>query len=309
MSQLIEDLTEKQFVSAEDVLRLRREVFGDSLVDLTEAHRLMNLAEAAPDGDPEWAQFFCEITADYFARQKEPRGYVTEQDADFLIECLGQPEQVNPLKLKGLVHLFKEAVSVPQKLVTYGFATVKAHVLADNRICVREVENLRTFLFAAGGHGNIAITRIEAELLFDINDATRFGENHPAWVDLFMKAIANYVMAHVGYQPPSRHEALRQSEWLRVQKNPDIGGFFQKMFAGGLSAISQSYYGPDCVFAETNYRRTQEAAVAATITAKETEWLATRIGIDGIYDDAERAVVAHMKTLADDLPPGLRQFA
>ena len=61
---------------------------------------------------------------------------------------------------------------------------------------------------------NVAITRSEAELLFDIADATNEAENDPAWTDLFAKAIANAIMAASGYSAPNREEALRREAWL-----------------------------------------------------------------------------------------------
>jgi hypothetical protein len=71
-------------------------------------------------------------------------------------------------------------------------------------------------LYAFGGDGNIAVTQQEASVLFDINDATAETENHPAWSDLFVKALANFLMATSGYQVPTRQEALRREAWLEA---------------------------------------------------------------------------------------------
>ena len=73
------------------------------------------------------------------------------------------------------------------------------------------LELLRRMLYAFGGDGNVAVTRAEAEVLFDINDATADAEPNPAWTDLFVKAIANVVMAASGQQPPNQ----RAYEYVR----------------------------------------------------------------------------------------------
>ena len=58
-----------------------------------------------------------------------------------------------------------------------------------------ETELVRRILFAFGGDGNISITRQEAGILFDINDATDEKKNDPAWSDLFVKALANFLLS------------------------------------------------------------------------------------------------------------------
>src|SRR6185369_9505551 len=64
--------------------------------------------------------------------------------------------------------------------------------------------------------GNIAITRAEADALFRINDGTCEEMNHPSWNELFVKAIANFVLAASGYEVPARAQAVRGGEarWL-----------------------------------------------------------------------------------------------
>ena len=51
---------------------------------------------------------------------------------------------------------------------------------------------IRRYLFAAGGDGNVAVTRREAELLFDINDALPDGPEAPEWTALFVQGIVNH---------------------------------------------------------------------------------------------------------------------
>ena len=67
-----------------------------------------------------------------------------------------------------------------------------------------EVELVRRILYAFGGDGSVAVTRAEAEVLFDINDAIADPTANPAWADLFVKAITNVVMAASGRSVPTR---------------------------------------------------------------------------------------------------------
>ena len=46
------------FVSADEVLFLRRKVFENGIVEPAELNALFDLGDRAQDGDPEWFQFF-----------------------------------------------------------------------------------------------------------------------------------------------------------------------------------------------------------------------------------------------------------
>ena len=125
-----------------------------------------------------------------------------------------------------LVKVLEKAQSSPPRLAGFALAQVKKAViegdgplahggtLTPGKVGRAEAELMRRILYAFGGDGNIAVTRAEAEVLFDINDATAEADNDPAWSELFVKAIANFMMAASGYDVPSRQEALHREEWL-----------------------------------------------------------------------------------------------
>jgi hypothetical protein len=106
------------------------------------------------------------------------------------------------------VKVLDRAKLSPVKLVRFALEQVKlavtvgdgylGHARSNRRLSPGvigevEVELIRRILYAFGGDGNIAVTRQEAEVLFDINDATAEASNDPAWSDLFVKALANFL--------------------------------------------------------------------------------------------------------------------
>jgi hypothetical protein len=104
-----------------------------------------------------------------------------------------------------------------------------------------EVDLLRRMLYAYGGSGNVAICRTEADVLFDINDATRTADNHPDWADLFVKAIANHLMADTA-------TTCRRATWRWRAPNGSTNppaAFFSRSMASGLTGIWQAYRQPD----------------------------------------------------------------
>lgn len=295
-------------VSAKDVLTLRRTVFADGIVSSNELAMLFALGEHAPEGDPEWPDFFAEAAADFYLREEEPPGYLTEEEfADLKTKVTRDGANASMLELRLLVKLLETATQTPAEMTGFVAEQIKRMIVEKEggpSISEADAELVRRFLFAAGGDGNVAVTRAEAEFLFDLNDMTENADNHPAWSDLFIKGIANHLMAHVGYRAPSREEALARQAWLEDQ-SIHIGGFFTRMFSGGLGAIRDAYT-RESEFAKRNAEFDAEAAVAEEITSDEADWLAERINANGVLDDNERALIAYMRDLEADLPPKLK---
>lgn len=316
-SERFMDVGQDGYVTADDVLVLRDTVYRDGITSKQELNSLLGLAERAPDGDIEWAEFFGEAAADYYLREEIPHDYITERTFnDLHAEVTRYGDTVTPLVLSMMIKLVRGATATPPGMSA--FITDQLRAMIDQRagepaITQNDTALIRSFLYATGSDGNIAITRKEAGFLFDLNDMALCSANHASWSDLFIKAIASHVMGHIGYVAPSRKEALAQWHWVS-DTEVNIAGFFQRMVADGLAPLRDLYaHANDAMRApsENTYEqilktREQMASDAAGVTDHEADWLAERIGRDGIMDDNERAVIAYMRALDMVLPETLQ---
>jgi len=295
------------YVTADEVLFLRRSIFADGMVSANELDALFALGERASEGDAEWAQYFAEAAADFYLREEEPHGYLTPEEFQSLKRRVTQDGCANKLELGLLVKLMETATQTPPEMAEFVGEQIKEAVLHKSdgpAVDKTDVMLIRRYLFAAGGDGNVAVTRREAELLFDINDATGKSNDNPAWTELFVQGIVNHLMAHLGYEAPSREEAFRRDAWMRDQTT-DVGGFFKRMLSGGFGAMKDAY-SKNSAHAEHNEQRDAEIAEAAKVTDSEAGWLAGRIGRDGAFDANERKLIERMRALEKDLPEGLK---
>nr|WP_246673443.1 hypothetical protein [Mesorhizobium sp. B2-4-14] len=295
MSARVAGLTSKISITPQDVVMLRRDVFADGVVTRGEAEALFALDQTARDKCAEWAPFFVEAVTDYIVHQERPEGYISQDNADWLIRTISRDGMVDSrTELELLVHVLEEAKSSPDRLCVYALEQV-AHAVVDGKgplmlggalvpglVAKAEVDLLRRILYAHGGDGNIAITRGEAEVLFRINEQTAQANNDPSWNELFVKAIANFVMCSAGYEAPTRDVALRQETFLE-HADVEIGGFFNRMVSGGLAGIIEAYRSPDDIEAEWEAKNRAAEALARraeTIDAGEAKWLVEHIGLN-----------------------------
>ncbi|MBZ9987060.1 hypothetical protein LB572_08110 [Mesorhizobium sp. BH1-1-5] len=322
MSAPVAGLTSKNKITAEDVTMLRREVFADGVVSRGEAEALFALDQTARDKCGEWTPFFVEAVTDYIVHQEKPEGYISEQNADWLVRTISRDGMVDSqTELELLVHVLEEAKSSPGQLSAYALEQV-AHAVMDGKgplmhggslvpghVAKSEVDLLRRILYAYGGDGNIAISKAEAEVLFRINDRTAAADNDPSWNDLFVKAIANYIMCSTGYEPPTREVALRHETFLD-EACPTLGGFFSRMVSGGFAAIREAYHSPGDIEAEWEARNRANEALARraeTIDASEAEWLAERVGGgQRPLRDNERALLTLIRQASPEIHPALK---
>lgn len=312
----LDGLIAKGEITADDVLTLRRAMNGDDhRISAQEAGALFQLNDKCEGKGNDWADFFVEAIVDFIVNQSDPRGHVTEEQANWLVAGISTSGVVkNTTELEALIKVMEAAVQVPESLEIFAMEQVKLAVLSGEGPTRRgedlkpghigrpEVELLRRILYSVGSDQAVAISRKEAELLFDINDAVVDVTNDASWPDLFVKAIANYLMASRGFQPPSRQEALRRESWLD-DKTTDIGGFFGKILAGGLRGIVSSF--DDGGAARLKQQQT-DIATSEIVTADEADWMADRIGHDGHFADAEKALLIFIKTESPDIHPSLK---
>ncbi len=315
----VQAILEHGAITAEDVKQLRHGMFWKGVITDRDAQTVFLLHDRlGGNADASWEEFFVEALVDYVVLQAEPRGYVSQANADWLIERIARSGQVDTAaEIELLVRVLERATLVPVKLARFALDQVRLgvlegkgaiahnHAAAPGAITESEVELVRRVLYAFGGDGNIAVTQQEADVLFDINDATSELDNHPAWSDLFVKAIANFLMASSGYQVPPRREALRREAWLDA---PDagIGGFMSKMLAGSLSAV-WSAYRQGTLDGEPRRHADSSGVVVEfgpRVTAEEAKWAAERIGRDGLREN-EMALINFLKSHGAHLHPKL----
>jgi hypothetical protein len=321
LSDLTAAIAETGHIAAADVLALRRVIYGDVAISPAEADALIALDEEVPARCPEWDDLFCEALTDYVVRQQEPADYIDEAKADWLMSRLTADGRIKTdSELELLVHMLEAATTAPARLTAFALSQVKAAVvggdgpllragrLEQGRVSAGEVALLRRILYAAGGDGNVAITRAEAEALFDINDACRDADNDPAWTDLFAKAVAASVMTVSGFVPVSREDEARREAWL-AQAGPGplgaLGGFMGRMFS---SAPDLKGWRDDGLgdWRALNARTEALESAAESVSEDEARWLADRIGRDGRFDDAEKAVIQFLKRESRDIHPALK---
>src|SRR5262245_30642017 len=86
----IDDLNQKLRatgrIDGSHAMQLRRLIYAGGSVSREAANLLLGLDTACSKKDPAFAQLYVEALTDYFVWQTEPKGYVSPEDARFLID-------------------------------------------------------------------------------------------------------------------------------------------------------------------------------------------------------------------------------
>lgn len=316
----IDEIIERGSIKDIDVIKLRAAYYDDGTISTEEAGMLFHVNEASPVQDPSWAPFFVEAITDYIVNQSPPEGYITAENADWLIGKISRNGLVDTkTKLDLLINVLDKARWSPASLVRFALEQVKGAVLNSDgplragkklvagEISESEIELVRRILYAFGGDGSVAVTRAEAEVLFDINDAVGQGPANPAWTDLFAKAIASSLMASSGYAVPTREEALRREEWLEQR-----GDLSPRAMAGAMTVLGLSNIWP--LFREQSSeeralarleRQRIEIITNEEITEGEADWLIARLARDGEVTYNEEALLAFLNRESPKIPSSL----
>lgn len=321
LSDLVQRLSAAGVVTPADVVAVRQVIYPDASIGQDEADALVTIDQALSSRCREWKDLFIEALTDFVVRQQAPADYIDESKASWLMARLaGKGRISSDSALEALVHMLEAATAAPPRLAQFAMAQVKAAVLDGDgpllqgklekgRVCASEAALLQRLLYAAGGDGNVAITRAEAELLFDINDACRGADNDPAWTSLFAKALAASVMTVSGFVPVARDDEARREAWL-AHADPygycGVGGFFNRMFAKRPEAAGSLWGDGLDSWRAHNAEVERAQAVAESVTDEEAHWLMYRIGRDGVLDEAEKALVSFLKAESPDIHPVLK---
>jgi hypothetical protein len=286
-------------VGPDDVLAMRREVYGPPQVAEDDVAALIELDAAAHDVPPEWAAFVGDAMVDFIVHQEDPEDFVDDAKASWLMQVCASAG--GPGVVEALLRVTETATGEPPALSAFVLGKVKAAVIAGGKLGAAEVALLKRTVFAEAGEDNIGVTREEADTLFDIDHACG-ADADPAWPAFFAAAIDDALTAVSPFHLESRDDAAHDQTWLasrpslfdffkQVAHKPDLGGAWQDVFDPTANERNE--------WRDADARMDADEAAAAPITDEEAQWLMRRLG-EGRITAAGHALVMRLKAQAGD---------
>lgn len=319
----IDDILTRRAIAFDDILLLKRVFYEDGVVSADEADLVFSMNKVCTAQHADWPDFLIEAITDYLVFQEAPRGYVTAANARWLMDRVSNNGKIDSkTELELVVNVLDKARWAPVSLSKFALEQVKHAVISGrgplrkgkalgaSTISEGEVDLLRRILYAFAGDGHVAVTRDEADILFDIDEAVAGSAPNPAWTDLFVKAIANVMMAASGYSVPSREEALRQEATLESpEEQTSVLASLLSMVQANLASVQDAYHDQtieERAMARLEHQRI-EIITNEEITEAEAAWLVGRLGRDGRLSPSERALIAYLNHESPKIHPTLTE--
>jgi len=293
-------------ITADEVLSLRREGWGDGKIVPEEAEAVFAVNEALAEPSTEWSDFFVEALGEFIVNGVEPKGYVSDAQGDWLVERIDRDGRVETLtELELLVRLCERALSVPERLRAYALRQIELAVLTGEgptrkggalekgHVSKAEADLLRRVVFASGSDRPAGVSRAEAEALFRIKDASLANDNAPEWKQLFVQGVGNYLAGFTSYQPLAQERAAELESFMNDSRS-SIGGFLGRM---GKSSLRDNFFDDIAdALGRAPQKPDHDAAVAKAreVGTEEETWLESHIDADGKIDEYEAALLAFL---------------
>ena len=293
-------------ITAEELLSLRREGWGDGIITRAEAEALFAVNTALTERSPEWCDFFVEAIGEFVLNGTPPRLQCSVEEAAWLIGQIDHDGVVESMaELEAMVRILERAENTPDRLKDYVLGVVEREVLTGTgptrcggqlsatHISAAECRIIRRVIFASGGHGPAAVTRHDAEMLFRLKDATLADENAAEWDDLFIDGVANYLKGFTLQNAQVSHDRKLELEAFIADNRASVGRFMGRVAREAPQVMN--HFGK--VFGKKAPAKPDYEALAAAgeaITDFENEWLGTMIDADGEVDDLESRLIARL---------------
>lgn len=293
-------------ITADELLALRREGWGDGIITRAEAEALFALNNALKERSPEWCDFFVEAIGEFVLNGTPPRLQCSLEEAEWLIAQIDHDGVTESMaELECMVRILERAENTPDRLKNYVLAQIEREVLtgtgptrcggalAATRITAAECRIIRRVIFASGGHGPAAVTRFDAEMLFRLKDATLAEENATEWDDLFVDGVANFLKGFVLPNAQVSHERKLELEAFVADNKANVGRFMGRVAKEAPQVMN--HFGK--VFGRKKPTGPDYEALAAEgekVTDYESEWLEGMIAADGEVDELESRLIARL---------------
>ena len=316
-TQLIANMKASDAMTDTQLLELRRAFGADMEIDGREADVIFELDKLAtkPDG---WADYFTLILTTYLVHQGQPQGYINDAMAAWLIARIDHDGVVETeTELRLLINVLKVAQKPGDRLEAYALRQVLEAVksgrgyvgqnqLKPGVIGQAELRLLRQVFYGVGSAGGMGISKMEAQHIFALNEATKGRDNDPDWQRFFVSAISNHLMMIAAPTPVPAEEVLRRKAWLESDEGiySGFGGLTLSSIVDAFKAVfSNEEEDSTGGFTILNIERFEHAE---RITENEADWLITALKADGEIDANERALLDFIRQECPDINESLR---
>jgi hypothetical protein len=293
-------------ITAEELLSLRREGWGDGIITRAEAEALFAVNNALHERTPEWCDFFVEAIGEFVLNGTPPRLQCSVEEAEWLIGQIDHDGVVESMvELETMVRILERAENTPDLLKNYVLGVVEREVLTGTgptrcggqlsatHISAAECRIIRRVIFASGGHGPAAVTRFDAEMLFRLKDETLAEENAAEWDDLFIDGVANFLKGFTLQNAQVSHDRKLELEAFIADNSTNVGRFMGRV----VREVPQVANHFGMVFGKKQDTGPDYEALAAAgeaVTDYESEWLEKMIDADGEVDELESRLIARL---------------
>lgn len=290
-------------ISSEEILTLRRAGWGDGAISPEEAEAIFAVNDQLEDPCVEWAEFFVEALGEFVVNGVDPKGYVSQSQADWLVSRVDHNGTLHSMtELELLVKVIEKATDVPQSLKDYVIAQVEQAVLTGEgptrgghlergNVNAVEAQILRRTVFAQAGDRPAAVSRSEAEMLFRLKDAALGAKNAPEWKQLFVQGVGSYLSGYTSYTPLEAPRAAELEQFMD-SNTPSLLRFAGRMAGADVeSGIGDTFR---TLFGRKGLDKAPEVAAAAAVTTEENTWLQGQIDANDQIDEYDEALLAFL---------------
>lgn len=305
---LTAQVAEDGLVTDEEILMLRRLGWADGAISRAEAEAIFAVNHAIAQPSAEWVDFFVEALREFLVYGTEPRGYVDEEEAAWLIDALDRDGRLETMaELELLVRVMERAENVPPSLREYVMEQIESAVLSgkgptrcggelsDTHITPAECNLLRRVVFAPASDGPAGASQKEAEMMFRLKDATLGHGNAPEWGLLFTDCVASYVQGFFHANAQIDHDRMVELETFMNNTTSSVGRFLGHM----AKEIPQARNHLGMVFGRKERPGgafEKRMAQGENLTQSESQWLDAMVQADGEVDELERSLLERLKT-------------
>jgi hypothetical protein len=293
-------------ITADELLALRREGWGDGIITRAEAEALFALNTGLRERSDAWCDFFVEAIGEFVLNGTPPRLQCSDDEAQWLIGQIDHDGVVESMaELECMVRILERAENTPDRLKNYVLAVVEREVLTGvgptrcggelsaTHISAAECRIIRRVIWASGGHGPAAVTRYDAEMLFRLKDESLAEENAAEWDDLFIDGVANYLKGFTLQNAQLSHDRRLELEAFVADNQANVGRFMGRVAREAPQVMN--HFGK--VFGKKKPAGSHYEALASAgevVTDYESEWLDKMVDADGEVDDLESRLIARL---------------